>query len=140
MLDFVNDPVSIQKAFEPFYTATELIRPVDVNGVYNFRNDMAQYHLWSPAEEEAIYKLASETKKDKSRLAKLSNAFKPVVARFEQLDEETRFKVRSLIKNFVRFYAYMAQVERSSSTPASRRARPGRLFWKRAKAASKART
>ena len=113
VLDFVNDPVSIQKAFEPFYTATELIRPVDVNGVYNFRNDMAQYHLWSLAEEEAIYKLASETKKDKSRLAKLSNAFKPVVARFEQLDEETRFKVRSLIKNFVRFYAYMAQVERT---------------------------
>lgn len=113
VLDFVNDPVSIQKAFEPFYTATELIRPVDVNGVYNFRNDIAQYHLWSPAEEEAIYKLASETKKDKSRLAKLSNAFKPIVSRFEQLDEEIRFKVRSLIKNFVRFYAYMAQVERT---------------------------
>ena len=113
VLDFVNDPVSIQKAFEPFYTATELIRPVDVNGVYNFRNDMAQYHLWNPAEEEAINKLASETKGDKSRLAKLSNAFKPIVARFEQLDEETRFKVRSLIKNFVRFYAYMAQVERT---------------------------
>ena len=113
VLDFVNDPESIKKSFEPFYTATELIRPVDVNGVYNFRNDIAQYHLWGPAEEEAIYKLASETKGDKSRLAKLSNAFKPIVTRFEQFDEETRFKVRSLIKNFVRFYAYMAQVERT---------------------------
>lgn len=113
VLDFVNDPESIKKSFEPFYTATELIRPVDVNGVYNFRNDIAQYHLWNPAEEEAIYKLASETKGDKSRLAKLSNAFKPIVTRFEQFDEETRFKVRSLIKNFVRFYAYMAQVERT---------------------------
>lgn len=113
VLDFVNDPEDIQKAFEPFYTATELIRPVDVNGVYNFRNDIAQYHLWNAVDEEAIYKLASETKGEKSRLAKLSNAFKPVVARFGQLDEDTRFKVRSLIKNFVRFYAYMAQVERT---------------------------
>ncbi len=113
VLDFVNEPDSIKKAFEPFYTATELIRPVDVNGVYNFRNDIAQYHLWTVADEEAIYKLATDTKGDKSRLAKLSNAFKPVVDRFSELDEETRFKVRSLIKNFVRFYAYMAQVERT---------------------------
>lgn len=113
VLDFVNEPESIKKAFDPFYTATELIRPVDVNGVYNFRNDIAQYHLWSPEEEDAIYKLASETKENKNRLGKLSNAFKPIVERYEKLDVETRFKVRSLIKNFVRFYAYMAQVERT---------------------------
>ena len=113
VLDFVNQPDEIKSAFEPFYTATELIRPVDINGVYNFRNDIALYHLWNPDEVEAIYKLASEKKGDKSRLAKLSNAFKPIVTRYEQLDEETRFKVRSLIKNFVRFYAYMAQVERT---------------------------
>ena len=86
---------------------------MDVNGVYNFRNDIAQYHLWSPIEEDAIYKLATSTKGDKSRLAKLSNAFKPIVDRFSALDEETRFTVRSLVKNFVRFYAYMAQVERT---------------------------
>ena len=113
VLDFVNEPDSIKKAFEPFYTATELIRPVDVNGIYNFRNDIAQYHIWSPAEEDAIYKLACETKGEKSRLAKLSNAFKPIADRFEELEEDTRFKVRSLVKNFVRFYAYMAQVERT---------------------------
>ena len=113
VLDFVNAPEDIKKAFEPFYTATELIQPVDVNGVYNFRNDIAQYHLWSPIEEDAIYKLATSTKGDKSRLAKLSNAFKPIVDRFSALDEETRFTVRSLVKNFVRFYAYMAQVERT---------------------------
>ena len=113
VLDFVNDPNDIKKAFEPFYTATELIRPVDVNGVYNFRNDIAQYHLWSINDEEAIYKLAMETKGDKNRLGKLTNAFKTIVDRFMALDEDTRFKVRSLIKNFVRFYSYMAQVERT---------------------------
>ena len=113
VLDFVNEPNDIKKAFEPFYTATDLIRPVDVNGVYNFRNDIAQYHLWSINDEEAIYKLAMQTKGDKNRLGKLTNAFKTIVDRFMALDEETRFKVRSLIKNFVRFYAYMAQVERT---------------------------
>ncbi len=113
VLDFVNEPDDIKKAFEPFYTATELIRPVDVNGVYNFRNDIAQYHLWSINDEEAIYKLATATKDDKNRLGKLSNAFKSVVDRYNALDEETRFQIRGLIKNFVRFYAYMAQVERT---------------------------
>lgn len=113
VLDFVNDPDSIKASFEPFYTATELIRAVDVNGVYNFRNDIASYHLWTITDEENVYALAQSSKGDKGRLAKLSNAFRPIVMRYEALDEDKRFKVRSLIKNFVRFYAYMTQVERT---------------------------
>ena len=50
---------------------------------------------------------------DKEKLSALSGALKPIVARFEELDEETRFAVRGKIKNFVRFYAYMAQIART---------------------------
>ena len=113
ILDFVNAPGDIKTAFEPFYTSTELIRPVDVNGVYNFRNDIAMYNLWSINDEERCYKILSEETEPNKRLGALSNVMKPVVERIEQLEEEEHFKVRSLIKNFIRFYAYMAQVERT---------------------------
>lgn len=113
VLDFCNTPEEIKKSFEPFYKGTELIKPVDVNYVYTFRQDIQMYHLWSEADEQRFYDLLSGIEKQKDRLGVLSNAFKSTIARYEALDEEKRFAVRSKIKNFIRFYAYMAQIERT---------------------------
>lgn len=114
VLDFVNDTDSIKNSFEPFYTSTELIKPVDVNYVYSFRSDIEQYNLWREYDEEEFYKLIlTIDKQHKNRLALLSNAFKPVVERYEELEEEKRFEARAKIKNFVRFYSYMAQIART---------------------------
>ncbi len=113
VLDFVNEPDDIRKSFEPFYTGTELINPVDVNYVYSFRKDIEQYNLWRESDEEAFYTLISSIDKQKNRLALLSNAFKVVIEHYEELEEEKRFEVRGKIKNFVRFYSYMAQIART---------------------------
>ena len=116
VFDFVNTSKDIKEAFEPFYKGTELINPVDINYVYTFHKDIELYHLWSTAEEEEFYNLytaSSKDKKNKSKLGALSNFLKPIVDRFEELDEEARFSVRSKIKNFVRFYSYMAQIART---------------------------
>ncbi len=113
VLDFVNTADSIKKSFEPFYTNTELIRPVDVNGVYNFRNDILLYHLWTLDDEDKLYELAKMKGDSKKRLAKISSFLHPFAERIKGLPDEERFAVRSKIKNFVRFYAYMAQVERT---------------------------
>lgn len=116
VFDFVNTPEEIKTAFEPFYKGTELINPVDVNYVYTFHKDIELYHLWSTDEEEKFYDLfvaSSKDKKNKSKLGALSNFLKAIVDRFEELDEESRFAVRSKIKNFIRFYSYMAQIART---------------------------
>ena len=116
VFDFVNAPEEIKVAFEPFYKGTELINPVDVNYVYTFHKDIELYHLWTTDDENKFYDLfvaSSKDKKNKSKLGTLSNVLKPVVERFEELDEETRFAVRGKIKNFIRFYAYMAQIART---------------------------
>lgn len=116
VFDFVNTPEEIKTAFEPFYKGTELINPVDVNYVYTFHKDIELYHLWSIDEEEQFYDLfvaSSKDKKNKSKLGALSNFLKAIVDRFEELDEDSRFAVRSKIKNFIRFYSYMAQIART---------------------------
>ena len=115
VFDFANTSEDIQKAFEPFYTGTELIQPVDVNYVYTFRKDIEMYHLWTiQDEEQLVEKLEKiDPKNHQSRLSVLSSAFKPVMDRFEEYDEEKRFEIRSKIKNFVRFYSYMAQIART---------------------------
>ena len=113
VLDFYNKPDDIKKSFEPFYKGTELINPVDVNYVYTFRKDIQMYQLWTEGDEQHFFDLLQNINKQKDRLGALSNAFKNTLDRYEELDEEKRFEVRSKIKNFVRFYSYMAQIART---------------------------
>lgn len=113
VFDFVNTADQIKEAFEPFYTGTELIKPVDVNYVYQFHKDIELFHLWTTADEEAFYDLFVKTGKGKSKLGALSAALKPVVDRFGELDEDRRLAARGKIKNFIRFYSYMAQIART---------------------------
>lgn len=113
VLDFYNKPDDIKKSFEPFYKGTELINPVDVNYVYTFRKDIQMYQLWTEGDEQRFFDLLQNINKQKDWLGALSNAFKNTLDRYEELDEEKRFEVRSKIKNFVRFYSYMAQIART---------------------------
>ena len=113
VLDFCNKPEDIKKSFEPFYKGTELINPVDVNYVYTFRKDIQMFQLWTEGDEQKFFDLLQDISKQKDRLGVLSNAFKNTIGRYEELDEEKRFEVRSKIKNFVRFYSYMAQIART---------------------------
>lgn len=113
VLDFINTPEDIKKSFEPFYKGTELINPVDVNYVYTFHKDIQQFNLWTEIDENSFYTLYKNIKTEKDKLGALTNAFKPTIERYELLDEEKRFEVRGKIKNFVRFYSYMAQIART---------------------------
>lgn len=113
VLDFCNKPEDIKKSFEPFYKGTELIKPVDVNYVYTFRKDIQMFQLWTEGDEQKFYDLLQNISKQKDRLGALSNAFKSTIDRYGELDEEKKFEVRSKIKNFVRFYSYMAQIART---------------------------
>ena len=114
VLDFVNDPEDIKKSFEPFYTGTELIKPMDLNSVFTLRDNIRELNYWNDQDEQRVEDIVKTVKKnDPTRLGKLSNAFKGVVDRINQLNEETFYTVRGLIKQFVRFYNYLAQVERT---------------------------
>ena len=112
VFDFVNSAESIQASFKPFYEDTLLAEPIDVNVVYRYLTELKLYHLWSEEAEDAVYTVYNE-KQDNKTLGKLAGLLKPVVDDFGQLDEEDRFKVRFLVKSFVRFYAYMAQIART---------------------------
>ena len=109
VLDFANTAESIKSSFEPFYEETWLGEDVDVNIVYKYLNDLKSYHLWSVDTEEKVFDIYSKTQE----MGKLTSLFKPVMEDFEQLDEEDKFKVRYLVRNFNRFYSYMAQIVRT---------------------------
>lgn len=112
VFDFCNTAESIKASFQPFYEDTLLAEPVDVNVVYKYLNELKSYHLWGDDAEEAIYKVY-KAEQDNVSLGKLTSILKPILNDFNQLEEENRFRVRYLIRAFVRFYAYMAQIVRT---------------------------
>lgn len=113
VLDFVNDTESIKQSFQPFFEDTLLEEGVDINMVYRYLNDIQQYHLWNSSDEEKVYKIYSASMQSSTDMGKLSGVFKSVLEAYETLSIEDRFKVRFLVRNFNRFYAYMAQVVRT---------------------------
>lgn len=109
VLDFCNTAESIKDSFQPFYEDTWLGDDIDVNIVYKYLNELKVYHLWSADTEEKVFEIYSKTQD----MGKLTSLFKPVLEDFNNLEEEDRFKVRSLVRNFNRFYSYMAQIVRT---------------------------
>ena len=109
VLDFANTADSIKASFLPFYEDTWLDEDIDVNIVYKYLNELKAYHLWSAELEETVFETYTKTQ-DMGRLTAL---LKPVKDDFMQLEEEDRYKFRSLVRAFNRFYAYMAQIVRT---------------------------
>ena len=112
VLDFNNTAESIKNSFQPFYEDTLLGAPVDVNMVYKYLNELQAYHLWSQEQVDSLFDVY-KSEQGNTSMGKLSSILKPVVEDFCQIDEEDRFKVRFLIRAFIRFYAYMAQIVRT---------------------------
>ena len=113
ILDFVNTSDDIKASFQPFYEETILSDAVDVNVVYEYDTDIKKYHLWNADDEDKVYEIYKKQIQGNTDLGKLASALKPALSAYETLVEDEQFKVRSLLKNFIRFYAYMAQVVRT---------------------------
>ena len=113
ILDFINTADGIKASFQPFYEETLLSDVVDVNMVYEYDTELKKYHLWNTDDEEKVYQLFANRKQGDKDMGRLASALKPALNAYEAYVEEEQFKIRSLLKNFIRFYAYMAQVVRT---------------------------
>lgn len=113
ILDFINTAEGIKASFLPFYEETLLSDAVDVNMVYEYDTELKKYHLWNTDDEDKVYQIYAKRKQGDKDMGKLASALKPALLSYENYVEDEQFKIRSLLKNFIRFYAYMAQVVRT---------------------------
>ena len=108
VLDFSNTAESIKDSFQPFYEDTWLGDEIDVNIVYKYLNELKAFHLWAAELEAKVFETYTTTQD----MGKLTSLYMPVLEDYEALDIEDKFKFRSLLRNFNRFYSYMAQIVR----------------------------
>lgn len=115
ILDFVNKPEDIQKAFERFYTETSLSEQINTDLLYQVQTDIRGYGLYDESDIEAAAEIVFTDDKGKSRSnvqGKLAAALKPAVARYNELDDNSRYQVRRKVRSFCKWYTYITQIVR----------------------------
>src|SRR5690606_14359016 len=91
VLDFANEPVEIQAAFEPYYETTLLSEATDPNLLYEMEHRLAAFPVFTEADVEAFAKVYFDPKATQDRLYAVLN---PLVDRFQVLSEEEQADFR----------------------------------------------
>lgn len=115
ILDFVNKPEDIQKAFERFYTETSLSEQINTDLLYQVQTDIRGYGLYDESDIEAAAEIVFTDGKGKSQSnvqGKLASVLKPAVARYNELDDDSRYQVRRKVRSFCKWYTYITQIVR----------------------------
>ena len=115
VVDFVNDPEVIRKAFSRFYTETSLSEQINTDLLYQVQTDIRGYGLYDESDIEAAAEIVFLDGKGKSQSnvqGKLASVLKPAVARYNELDDDERYQVRRKVRSFCKWYTYITQIVR----------------------------
>ena len=111
VLDFVNSAEDIQKSFEPYYEATVLEQATDPNVLYDLKNTLDKYRIYTQTEIDAFADLYySANEQDAKTMGKLSSILVPAHDRYLAANEEDSQIFRTTLARFNRIYGFISQV------------------------------
>ena len=107
VLDFANEAEDIRAAFEPYYETTLLSEATDPNLLYEIQTRLSAFPVFADADVDGFAKVYFDRKSAQERLYA---ALAPAVERFRDLHEDERHDFRGQLTDYVRLYAFLAQV------------------------------
>jgi len=117
ILDFVNDPEEIRKAFEPYFKTVFLETATDPNLVYDISNKLDQAVIFTQDEVDKFAELQVTGKGHEALVAALGEPQKRFAQRYKasilEDDKAARDELdmfRKDVGSFVRVYDFMSQV------------------------------
>ena len=111
VIDFANDREDILKAFQPFYTETDLCEPIDTDRIYAVLEEIHGYGVYTDADVTAAVEI--EFGKDRKDVqGRMAGVLLPGVKRYNDLTDEERYQFRRKVRNFRKWYAYVTQLVR----------------------------
>jgi len=117
ILDFQNTIEDTQTAFRPFYEATGLEAISDPNQIYELEGRLFSFGILDREEVERFAETFYKGPLEGADRARLEGLVKQAVARFETEDDEGKQEeFRQLIRSYMRFYSFVAQVIRLEDT------------------------
>ena len=112
VLDFVNDPEDIRKAFAPYYDRTELLAVSDPHQLETLKHQLNSSQVYYQSEVEAFAKVfyLPPAKQRPDDHARLEAQLQPAVDRFHTLDKDEQTAFRDRLGAFVGLYAFLSQI------------------------------
>jgi type I restriction enzyme R subunit len=113
VLDFINPPDDIYRAFKPYYDATSLQESSDISKLQALKHelDQAQVYHWAEVETFAKIFYRSPEHQRASDHAAMQKELQPAVDRFKAIsDEEQRQAFREKLNGYTRVYAFISQI------------------------------
>ncbi len=107
VLDFANEADEIKAAFEPYYETTLLSEATDPNLLYEIQTLLGAFPVYTEADVDAFAKVYFDPKATQDRLYAV---LAPVVDRARALSEDEQHDFRGQLTDYVRLYAFLAQV------------------------------
>jgi len=107
VLDFANEAAEIKAAFEPYYETTLLAEATDPNLLYEIQTRLAAFPVYTPADVDRFAKVYFDPKATQDQLYAVLAL---VVERFREVSEEEQHDFRGQLTDYVRLYAFLAQV------------------------------
>lgn len=114
ILDFVNDVVDIEAAFQPFYEQTNLREEINVNLIYDTQSKLRKFNVYNQGDIERVMKLVKQAQKQQNErlLGRISSMFKPIMDRYEEMNKDNQYQFRVTLRNFGKWYDYISQLDR----------------------------
>jgi type I restriction enzyme, R subunit len=107
VLDFANESDEIKAAFEPFYETTLLSEATDPNLLYEVQARLSAFPVHTDPDVDAFAKVYFDAKATQDRLYAV---LAPIVERYNALAPEEQHDFRGHLTDYVRLYAFLAQV------------------------------
>lgn len=113
ILDFVNSPEDIEKAFQDYYQGTGVAETTDPNTIYDIKNVLDSFMIYTDNEIDAFAKVFFKESKTQGNidLAKLNSFIDPAVDRYEALTEEQdKMDFKGALSKFIRLYSFLTHI------------------------------
>ncbi|MDQ7840817.1 MAG: type I restriction endonuclease [bacterium] len=107
VLDFANEADEIRVAFEPYYETTLLSEATDPNLLYEIQSRLLAFPVYTEADVNGFARVYFDRKATQDQLYA---ALAPVVDHFRELSEGEQHDFRGQLTDYVRLYAFLAQV------------------------------
>jgi type I restriction enzyme R subunit len=107
VLDFANEAEDIRKAFEPYYETTILSEATDPNLLYEAQQRLLGFPVYTEKDVDFFANVFFDREAAQDRLYATLG---PVVQRFRDLTHEEQVDFRGQLMDFVRLYAFLAQI------------------------------
>ncbi len=115
VLDFVNTAEDIRAAFQEYYQETSLEREIDVDRIYRTQKELRDYGIYGDADVEKVSGLyfGADAARAATVQGQVSSALLPAAEAYAKLGQERRYQFRRTLRNFVKWYGYIAQIVRT---------------------------